>query len=93
MLAEWAEALEWQDLMAWADAMADNNMVITLKRIPDTKGFQCSVTGTKGSTKENLCLVTRASTATKALISAMYKDVMVLQGIWQGVKREEDFDL
>jgi hypothetical protein len=92
-LAAWAEELEWVDLMAWVDKMTSDYRVISLKHIADVNGYQCAVTTQRGSGDEGKTLMARGSTATKALVAAMYRDVVVLQGIWTVVTLEAELDL
>jgi hypothetical protein len=56
-------------------------------------GFQCSLTGSKSNQgHEGKCLVARASTATRALHSAMFKEKLILKNDWSKVQVRDDLD-
>jgi hypothetical protein len=91
---EWAEKVEYVDVVAWIDTVGDNGDILTLKHIVGQDGYQASLTGGELSTNhKGKCLISRASSMYKAVLSLMYKDVLVLQGSWLVVARELDLDL
>lgn len=91
---EWAESVEYVDVVAWMDARGDNGDILTVKHIIGQDGYQASLTGGELSTNHRgKCLISRASSMFKAILSLMYKDQMILQGVWNVVAREVDLDL
>lgn len=92
--ALWAAEVEYVDVVAWMDAAGSNGDILSVKHIVGQDGYQASLTGGELSVShKGKCLVSRASTMFKAVLSLMYKDVMVLQGTWNVVARELDLDL
>lgn len=90
----WADEVEYVDVVKWMDNAGDNGDILTVKHIVGQDGYQASLTGGELSTShKGKCLISRASTMFKAVLSLMYKDVMVLQGGWTVVARELDLDL
>lgn len=97
-LATWITDTEYSDLEAWIEERCKDGDVISIKRIVDggvaLDAYICSVTGTQLSTTHNgKCLTARASTAMKALWSAMYRDSEILHGIWTVADRRVDVDI
>jgi len=90
----WAEEVEYVDVVKWIDYVGDNGDILTVKHILGQDGYHASLTGGDLSTNhKGKCLISRASTMYKAILSLMYKDMMVLSGIWNVVAREADLDL
>jgi len=93
-LKEWANDIENLDVIAWIDHVTDNGDVLSVKHIVGQDGYQASLTGMElSTTHKGKCLISRASTAWRAVVSLMYKDTCVLQGIWNVVDRMADLDL
>lgn len=78
-------------VMAWVNKMVEDFHVLSVKHAD--YGYMASMTGVRGSaTHENLCLTVRASTPRNALVALMFRDRVVLDGLWS--QREEDmFDI
>jgi hypothetical protein len=90
-LALFSEALKPEALVAWIERTVLANHVVSV-RANDT-GFQCSVTGAKGNEAHtNKCLVARASTVTRSIHSAMFKDATILKGDWSKVQTRDELD-
>jgi hypothetical protein len=92
------EETEYKDLEAWVETRCSDGDTISIKPIIDGGVFQsayiCSVTGTSMSTSHNgKCLTARASSAMKALWSAMYRDTEILHGVWTVTDRRVDVDI
>lgn len=97
-LVEWIAETEYKDLEAWIEARCSDGDTISVKPIVENNMFQnayiCSVTGSSLSTTHNgKCLTARASSAMKALWSAMYRDTEILHGIWVVSERRVDVDI
>jgi hypothetical protein len=91
---EWADTVEYVDVVSWIDKAGDNGDILTLKHIVGQDGYQASLTGGELSTNHRgKCLISRASSMYKAVLSLMYKDVLVLQGSWLVTGRDLDLDL
>lgn len=91
---EWADGVEYVDVVAWMDKAGDSGDILTVKHIVGSDGYQASLTGGELSVShKGKCLISRASTMFKAVLSLMYKDVMVLEGVWNVTAREVDLDL
>jgi hypothetical protein len=91
---EWAEHVETVDVIAWVDKVGDDGDILTCKHIIGQDGYQASLTGGELSVNHRgKCLISRASSMYKSVLSLMYKDQMVLQGIWGVTARELDLDL
>ncbi len=85
------EQTDLEDLHKWLSKTVLANHSISIKVLPI--GFQCSVTGSKGSNAhENVSLISRSSSPERALWSAMFKDVEILHGVWPVTNRLEDLD-
>lgn len=90
----WADGVEYVDVVKWMDDRGDAGDILTVKHIIGQDGYQASLTGGELSTNHRgKCLISRASSMFKAILSLMYKDVMVLEGSWIAVAREADLDL
>lgn len=90
----WADDVEYVDVVSWMDAAGSNGDILSVKHIVGQDGYQASLTGGELSVAhKGKCLVSRASSMYKAVLSLMYKDVMVLQGQWVVAARELDLDL
>lgn len=90
----WADDVESIDVIAWIDHVVDNGDILSVKHIVGQDGYQANLTGGELSTShKGKCLISRASTAWKAVLSLMYKDTQVLQGIWAVTERTLDLDL
>lgn len=97
-LVQWIEETEWVDLLGWVDKMVEDGHTISIKPIIDAGVFQnayiVSVTGTRLSASHvDKCLTARASTPQKALFSAMYRDTVILGGIWVVTDKRVDLDV
>lgn len=91
---EWADDVEYVDVVAWMDKAGDNGDILTIKHIIGQDGYQASLTGGELSINHRgKCLISRASSMFKSILSLMYKDVMVLSGEWAVTSREVDLDL
>jgi hypothetical protein len=94
LLKEWAEGIEYIDVVAWLDKAGDNGDILTLKHIIGQDGYQASLTGGELSTShKGKSLISRASSMWKAMLSLMYKDLLVLEGHWAVTTREHELDL
>jgi len=81
-----------EDLWKWLEQVVVGNHSISVKSLD--VGYQCSVTGqARHGTHANICLISRASTATKAIWSCFYKDTEVLKGVWPVTNRMEELDV
>jgi hypothetical protein len=90
----WADEVENFEVIAWIDHACDNGDILTVKHILGQDGYQASMTGGELSVAhKGKCLTSRASSAWKAVLSLMYKDTLVLQGIWAVTERTLDLDL
>jgi len=90
----WAEDVEYVDVVKWIDFQTDNGEILSVKHIVGQDGYQASLTGGELSTsKKGKCLISRASTGWRAILGLMYKDVMVLEGVWAITERSLDLDL
>lgn len=80
-----------EDLHQWAMGRVMDNHVLSMRGLD--VGYQCSLTGTKHhQTHENICLISRSSTPERAMWSVMFKDTMLLHGVWPVTNRLEDLD-
>lgn len=80
-----------EDLHQWLMQAVMNNHTFSVRGLD--VGYQCSVTGTKShTTHENICLISRSSTPERAMWSVMFKDTMILHGVWPVTNRLEDLD-
>lgn len=90
-LASWAEDLEDIDLLKWLAQRIESGHVLSLKSLPT--GYQASLTGDReASGHMGISLISRASTAMRTLYACMYKDEMVLQGVWPASGSLEELD-
>jgi hypothetical protein len=90
-LVHWASETDTEDAVKWMFAKAESGHVVSLRT--NEVGFQCSITGVfESSGHKDLCLVARASTAEKALYAAMFRDVVVLEGLWPRTGRLDELD-
>ena len=90
-LGEFIESTTSEDLLAYIvnRVMANHSVGVRVLEV----GFQCAMTGTKGNAAhENICLISRSSTPERAMYSVMFKDTMLLQGVWPVSNRLEDLD-
>lgn len=90
-LLEFIEASDIDALIGWLDYRVGNGHILSTK--PLEVGYQASLTGTNHATDHaNICLISRASTPSKALWSVYFKDSTVLKGTWPVSNRMEDLD-
>jgi hypothetical protein len=90
----WADDVEYVDVVAWIDHAGDNGDILTVKHIVGQDGYQASLTGGELSTSHRgKCLISRASSMYKAVLSLMYKDTVMLEGVWATVERTLELDL
>jgi hypothetical protein len=90
-LVHWHAETDLEDAVKWLFRMAENGCVVSLRT--NDVGYQCSVTGVfESSGHKDQCLVARASTAEKALYGAMFRDIVVLEGVWPVSSRLDDLD-
>lgn len=90
-LVHWAHETDTEDAVKWLFKMAESGHVVSLRT--NEVGFQCSVTGVfESSGHNNQSLVARATSAEKALYAAMFRDVVVLAGVWPLSSRLDDLD-
>jgi len=90
-LAAWAEELEDADLLSWIGGRVESGHVLSIKSL--AVGYQVSLTGDReASGHYGISLVARASTAVRALYSCMYKDELVLQGVWPATNSVDELD-
>lgn len=90
-VAMFSETLKAESVLKWMAEHVLSGHVVSCRS--NEVGFQCSVTGTRASSgHEGKCLIGRASTATKALHSTMYKDTVVLHGSWDKVQTRDELD-
>lgn len=97
-LVEWIAETEYKDLEAWIETRCSDGDTISIKPIIENNLFMnayiCSITGSSMSTTHGgKCLTARASSAMKALWSAMYRDTEILHGIWVVSDRRVDVDI
>lgn len=91
LLAAWADELEYIDLLKWLSGRIENGHVLSLKSLPT--GYQASLTGDReASGHMGVSLIARASTALRTLYACMYKDELVLQGVWPATGSLEELD-
>lgn len=94
LLKAWADDAENIDVIAWIDKAGDAGDILTVKHIVGQDGYQASLTGGELSVShKGKCLISRASSPWKAIMSLMYKDEVVLQGSWAVTERGLDLDL
>jgi hypothetical protein len=85
------EETEDRDIIAWIDMRVGDNHILSTKGLD--VGYQASLTGTSQARDHaNCCLISRASTPSKALWSVFFKDQEVLKGLWPVTNRLEDLD-
>jgi len=90
-LIHWAHETDTEDAVKWMFQKAESGHVVSLRT--NEVGYQCSVTGVfESSGHNNQSLVARASSAEKALYAAMFRDVVVLAGIWPVSNRLDELD-
>lgn len=90
-LIHWHSETDIEDVLKWMFHKADNGHVVSLRT--NDVGYQCSVTGVfESSGHKDVCLIARASSSEKALYGAMFRDVVVLQGIWPSTNRLDELD-
>lgn len=97
-LVAWIEETEYKDLEEWIEKRCSDGDTISIKPIVENNLFMnayiCAVTGSSMSTSHaGKCLTARASSAMKALWSAMYRDTEILHGIWVVSDRRVDVDI
>jgi|ERR1035437_887580 hypothetical protein len=91
LLKTFGEELEDADLLKWLDDRVMNGHTISVKSVE--VGWMCALTGMRESSGHvGKCLTARASTPTRALVSCMYKDNHVLQGLWPATGSLEELD-
>lgn len=91
LLVTWSTELETVDVLAWIEAQVARGHVLSVRS--NEVGFQCSLTGTREASGHfGMCLVGRASTSIRAIHAVMYRDEMVLQGIWPASSLTSDLD-
>lgn len=91
-LVVFIEDSDTEQLIAWIDSRVGSSHTLSTK--PLEVGYQASLTGNSRSTDHaNMCLISRASTPSKALWSVYFKDSEVLKGIWPVTNRLEDLDV
>jgi hypothetical protein len=94
LVKAWAEEVEYVDVVKWIEFHADDGQTLSVKHIVGQDGYQASLTGNELSTnKKGKCLISRASTAWRAILGLMYKDTLVLEGQWTVMERQLDLDL
>lgn len=80
-----------EDWHQWAMSRVQDNHTLSVRGLD--VGYQCSLTGTKRhQTHENICLISRSSTPERAMWSVMFKDTVLLHGVWPVMNRLEDLD-
>jgi hypothetical protein len=90
-LTLWHAELEEMDMCKWLYYKVERGHTVSLKCLE--AGYQCSVTGTtEGSQHLNLCLIARASTPEKSIAGAMFRDTVILEGVWPASGRLDDLD-
>nr|CRY96313.1 hypothetical protein [uncultured prokaryote] len=78
-------------LLEWIERRVGDNHTLSIKSLD--VGFQCSLTGTTKQTDHaNMCLISRASTGERAIFSVMFKDAVLLKGVWPITNRLDDLD-
>ncbi len=91
VFATFMEESEITDFIQWIDQTVGNNYTLSMKSLD--VGYQCSLTGTaKQSGNANVCLISRASSPSKAAWSVYYKATQILPLIWPVSNRLEDLD-
>jgi len=80
-----------EDLFSWMEGMVSSGHILSVKSLD--VGYQCSVTGSSQChSHPNMCLISRASTAVRAVYSVMFKDTQILAGTWPVTNRIEELD-
>ena len=92
-LAGWVSTLDTSEWLDWFETTVTLGHVISVR--PNDVGFQCSVSGGSrdGDAHTNQCLVARATSPTKAIMAAMFKDQNILAGSWPIVNVLLDLDV
>lgn len=92
-LAMFADQLENMEWINWLEGLVTLGHIVSIRA--NEVGFQCSVTGGSrdGSVHQNMSLVARASTPLHAIQAAMFKDTVILSGVWPIVDRRSELDL
>ena len=91
---QWASEVEHFDVWKWIDDAGVAGDILTVKHIVGAEGYQASLAGGELSINhKGKSLISRASTMHNAILSLMYKDVLVLQGSWLVFERTVDLDL
>jgi hypothetical protein len=93
MLAAWVLELDTEEWIGWLTKTVELGHVISVRA--NEVGYQCAVTGgaRDGSVHANLCLVARASSPLKSILSAMFKDQNIMAGEWPSVDRKSELDI
>jgi hypothetical protein len=92
-MQSWADDLEHDELMQLYDDCQSDGYVFSAK--PLEQGYQASLTPAYGNaerTNGGKCLVTRASTPQKALLSLFFKHSVLLSKNWQSLKDQQEFE-
>lgn len=85
------EGADRDAMLNWFLAKVGDNHTFSVRC--NEVGYQCSLTGGKThASHSNKCLISRSSTAERSMWSVMFKDTMVLKGIWPVSNRLEDLD-
>ena len=90
-LLEYIGDTDEEDLLRWIEDRVQYGHTLSIRSLD--VGYQCSLTGSSRSTDHaNMCLISRASSGIKAAWSVMYKDTVLLNGVWPVVNRLEELD-
>jgi len=90
-LLEFIDSSDIDALVNWIDYRVGDGHILTTKALD--VGYQASLTGTTHARDHaNCCLISRASTPSKALWSVYFKDSVILKGVWPVSNRMEDLD-
>lgn len=93
-LAQWANDLGGNDLLDYIMESVSSGYTLSLKEAE--VGFQASLTQSKGAAigvkNVGKCLVTRASSAERALWSLYYKHTQILEKDWGSASQEQQLE-
>ena len=91
LLKAWSDELEDVDLLRWIEEEVSRGHVLSIRS--NEVGYQASLTGVREASGHfGVTLIGRASTAVRSLQSLMYRDSMVLSGVWPAADATDNLD-
>jgi len=91
LLKQWSSELEDVDLLKWIETEVSRGHVLSIRS--NEVGYQASLTGVREASGHfGVTLIGRASTAVRAVQSLMYRDAMVLSGVWPATDSNSELD-